>query len=146
MLRRIARASVWARDGVRAEDWRFRGLFRFVLPATDVFFLWFGFVGWQNGIVSVQQEASPTWQTWWSAGIAVAALIALVGVAFPRLWWVELVGKIPLISLVSVYIFILFARGPLVAATGGLVCILILLPIWRVGDLGFTAWLRKADG
>lgn len=145
-MRALWRASVWGPSGVRPEDWRFRGIFRFVLPLTDVFFLWFGGVGWNNGIVSVTEAAGATWQTWWSAGIALSALTAFVGVSFPRLWLVELCGKIPLVGLVSAYVALYLGRGfsdPNVTALAGLICILILLPVWRIGDLGFTAWLRK---
>lgn len=149
MLKRIARASVWARDGVPAEYWRFRGIFRFVLPLTDVFFLFFGAVAWNNGLTSVARAAGHEWQTWWSAGIALAALVALVGVSFPRLWVVELCGKVPLIGLVSVYLFVLLRNGiqdPQVLATSGLIVILILLPIWRIADLGYESWLQKRKG
>ena len=146
LMRRLAAASVWAQHGVPVEDRRYRGLYRWVLPLTDVFFVWFGVAGWHNGIASVQDATSPTWQTWWSAALAVAAFLALVGVAFPRLWALELIGKVPLVGLVSVYVVILIARGfedSYVAATGGLVCILILLPVWRIADLRTTAWGLK---
>jgi hypothetical protein len=145
-LRALFGASVWSRDGVRAEDRRFRGIFRYVLPLTDILFLFFGVVGWHNGIRSVEQVAGNEWQTWWSLGLAAAAFVALVGVAFPRLWLVELAGKIPLIVLVTVYVWVMLGRGlddPKVLATAGLVVILILLPVWRVADLGFTSWAKK---
>ncbi len=146
-LRRIAAASVWAPDGVSAHDWRFRGIFTWVLPLTDVFFMMFGLVGWWQGVGTVSETASPGWQEWWSLGIAGAATVALLGVSFPRLWWLELAGKIPLIGLVSVYIVVLFARGtvnPQVTATAGLIMILVLLPVWRVADLsGAVPWLKK---
>lgn len=144
-LQRVARASVWARNGVRPEDWRFRGVFRYVLPATDLLFLYFGVVGAVNGIRSMQDELGGLGQVLWSAGIAVAAFVALVGVSFPKLWLVELCGKIPLIALVAMYVVLVLGRGsndPLVLASAGLVAILVLLPLWRVGDLGFESWLR----
>ena len=153
--RRAARSSVWGPDGLRVvlrgredDDGRFAGIFRWVLPLTDVFFFWFGAVGWWNGIATVEATASPTWQSWWSASIAAAALVAFVGLAFPRLWWVEVIGKLPLIGLVSVYVVIFAARGaddPLVAATAGLICILILLPIWRLFDLSGEWRLARAQ-
>lgn len=148
MLKRIASATVWAPNGVRAEDWRFRGIYRFVLPVTDILFFWFGAAGWYNGVASVQDAAGIRWQEWWSLSLALAAAVAFVGIAFPRLWLVEVMGKIPLIALVFVYIVITFARGlsdPNIIATSGIIAILILLPIWRVGDLGFAAWLRKTS-
>jgi hypothetical protein len=149
VLRRLFEASAWGRNGVPPEDWRYRGLTRWVLPLTDVFFLWFGAAGVLAGVGSVEAAASQTWQEYWSLGIAIAALVALIGVIFPKLWLVELLGKIPLIGLVSVYVAIFLIRGttgePDVLPTAGLICILILLPIWRIGDLGFVAWRRKRD-
>lgn len=138
MFKRLAQATVWAPNGIRREDWRFRGIFRFVLPFTDIFFLWFGVVGVINGVASVQDVTSASWQTGWSAGIALFSLLAFLGVSFPKLWWLELSGKAFLIGLVTGYIALFLARGfsdPAVLATAGLIVILILLPIWRVGDL-----------
>ena len=143
MFRRLWRETVWSPNGVPKEDWPFRGLFRWVLPLTDVFFIWFGLAGWWQGINTVQEAASPAWQVYWSSYLAIAATIALVGVAFPRLWWLELCAKVPLISLVSVYIVVLLERGltmPQVQATAGLVVILVLTPIWRVWDLSGNLW------
>lgn len=138
--------TVWHRRGVPPSAWRFRGIFRYVLPLTDLFFLWFGIVGWNNGVRSVIEATSVQWQTWWSLGIAVSAAGAFVGVALPRLWRIELASKVVLIGLVSAYIALFLLRGsedPLVAATAGLIVILILLPIWRVLDLSRTLNLGK---
>lgn len=146
LILRVARASVWHRDGLPEQHRRFRGIFRYVLPLSDILFLYFGIVGWHNGIRSVEEAAGQEWQTWWSLGIAVSAFVALVGVSFPKLWLVEVVGKIPLISLVWLYIFLFLARGAddeKVTATAGLIVILILLPIWRVADLGFASWEQQ---
>lgn len=145
LLWRFWKLTVWGPGGVRAEDWRFRGIFRFVLPATDLIFMYFGIVGWWNGVGSVEDAAGSTWQAWWSLAIALSALGAFVGVGFPKLWLLELCAKLFLIGLVSAYVLLFLARGlsdPLITATAGLIVILILLPVWRVGDLGFVAWTR----
>ena len=145
-MKRLWHQTVWAPEGVSAADWRFRGIFRFVLPTTDLFFLFFGIVGWNNGVGSVQNAAGEAWQTWWSLGIAISAAIALIGVVFPRLWAIEAFGKIVLIGLVSYYVLLYVSRriaDPNIAALAGLICILILLPIWRIADLGRVAWKMK---
>lgn len=142
---RFLRVTVWGPGGVRAQDWRFRGIFRFVLPSTDILFIYFGIVGWWNGVGSVEEVAGSQIQASWSLAIAFFGLAALVGVSFPKLWLIELGGKVVLIGLVSGYVLLFLARGlsdPLVSATAGLIVILILLPAWRVGDLGFVAWTR----
>lgn len=151
-MRRIFEASVWAPNGVRAEDWRFRNIFRVVLPLSDVLFFYFGYIGWRNGLTSVATSAGDEWQTIWSAGIAIAAVIAFVGVAFPRLWLLELMGKIPLISFITVYIVVITTNGVAndrILAVSGLMVILILLATWRIGDLAaehassfYQAWVR----
>jgi hypothetical protein len=149
IIRRLLNATVWARAGVPASAWRFRGIFRFVLPVTDLLFLWFGIVGWRNGIASVSLAAGNVWQLYWSAAIALTAFASLVGVSFPRLWAVELGARIPLVGLVAGYIALSLGRGltdPNVTALAGLEVILILLVIWRVGDLGFVAWQHGHGG
>lgn len=149
LFARLAAATIWSRNGVSAADWRFRGLFRFVLPLTDLFFLYFGVVGFIGGVSSVQHAAGHTWAACWSIGIAASALGAMIGVAFPKLWAVELGAKIVLIGLVSAYVA-LFAAKIITdfhtSASTGLVLILILLPVWRVGDLGVVAWKRGHGG
>lgn len=147
LLKRIARASVWAKDGIKPEHWRFRGIFRVVLPLTNVLFLWFGCVGMTRSVGSVAEAAGGTWQTFWSAGIALSALACLVGVVFPKLWALEALAKAVLIGHVSVYLALYLQRGsdePTVTATAGLMVILILLPVWRLGDLGLEWSERKA--
>lgn len=146
---RLVNATVWARSGVPAKDWRYRGIFRIVLPLTDLFFFYFGIVGWHNGIASVSDAAGNVWQTYWSAAITVTAFASLVGISFPRLWALELGARIPLVGLVAGYIALSLGRGltdPNVTGLAGLEVILILLVIWRIGDLGFVAWQHGHGG
>lgn len=143
LLRRAFSTTVWAREGVSAADWRYRGLYRFVLPMTDLFFAYFGVVGWLNGVLSVRDAAGHTFNTWWSGCIAITALVALIGVSFPRLWAMEMLAKIGLVGLVFTYVLLSGLRvftDFRASATAGLVFILILLPLWRLSDLSLIAW------
>lgn len=148
MFKKLWEQTVWAPGGVPQEDYRFRGLFRWVLPLLDLAFIYFGVAGWWAGIATVAQATTHTWQEYWSAGIAVAAFVALVGVAFPRLWWVEVAGKAPMVGLVFVYLVLFLSRSttdPLLWATAGLYFTFALLPIWRLGDLGYVWWKRRVE-
>jgi hypothetical protein len=139
ILKRLARASVWAPGNIRPEDWRFRGIFRFVLPVTNLIFLYFGVVGFFNGVGSVSDATSAAYAAFWSAGIAFVSVGCLVGVSFPKLGPLELVSKVLLISLVASYVAVLAVRSfhlPASQATAGLLLVLIILPLWRVLDLG----------
>jgi hypothetical protein len=136
LLNRIREVTVYADDYLPHE--RARGLYRYGLPIIDILFLYFGVVGFTNGVGSVQEATSNTWQAYWSLGIAFTAGMCWVGVTFPRLWALELAFKCVLIGLVAGYVALFLFRGahdPLVTATAGLIIILIVLPIWRVGDL-----------
>lgn len=137
--------SVWGPNGVTADAWRFRGIFRVVLPLTDLFFAYFGVVGWLSGIGSVQHATGGHYAAWWAAAIAVSAVGALVGVSFPKLWGIEMAAKIVLVGLIAQYVILFIGRIITdfhTSASAGLVLILVLLPIWRIGDLGFVAWKR----
>lgn len=152
IARRIAAASVWSPNafprGITPADdtaWRFRGIFQFVLPLTDAFFAYFGIVGAIHGEAAVAHATGPVWQQIWSAILALGALGALLGVSFPKLWFVELPAKIVLVGAVGVYLYISLAWVYLdfaASASTGVVCILVLLPLWRIGDLGVVAGKR----
>jgi hypothetical protein len=145
-LKRLYAQTVWAPGGVPEDLWEVRGIFRWVLPLTDVFFLWFGAVGFTNGIGSVEGLTSERWQLWWSLCLAVSAFGALVGVAFPKLRRFELFSKLALVGTVSVYILVFIYRGaqdPQIAPTAGLVCNLVLLPIWRIFHISGRSWKKR---
>ena len=144
MFKRLFAASIWASGNIRPEDWRFRGIFRVVLPVGNLIFLYFGVVGFARGVGSVTDATNTTYAAFWSGAIALASLACLVGVAFPKLGKLELGAKIVLIGLVASYVAVLTARSfevPGSQATAGLMSALIVLPVWRVLDPGFQ--LRK---
>jgi hypothetical protein len=143
-MHRILARTIWApgRFPPTSPDYRFRNIFRVVLPLTDILFVWFGVVGFVNGIGSVQVAAGDGYAAVWSLLIALAAFIALIGVTLLRNV-PELVAKLLLIGLISSYLLIQVQRGfddPLVAATAGALIILVLLPVWRVLDLGVLVY------
>jgi hypothetical protein len=144
MFKRLFAASIWAPGNIRPDDWRFRGIFRYVLPGNNLIFLYFGVVGFINGVGSVTDATSAAYAAFWSASIAIVSLVCLIGVSFPKLGAVELAGKLVLIGLVALYVAVLAVRSLDVItsqATAGLLVMLVTLPIWRVLDLGVQ--LRK---
>lgn len=137
----ILAPTVWAFDRF-ADEPRIRGIFHWVLPLTDVAFIWFGVVGVLNGVRSVQDVTSVSWQTGWSALLSLSAMCALVGISISKLWPLEVVGKVILFGCTMVYIGVYFARGhdnPQTVATAGLFHVLIFVVLWRLGDLGADA-------
>lgn len=148
LYRYLKSISVWGLDGVPEEDRRIRGLLRWVLPILDIAFIWFGLAGWWAGLATVEHATSVGWQQYWSMGIAITSFVALVGVSFPRLWYIEIMGKAPLVGLVFVYLILFISKSttdPLLWATAGLYCTFALLPIWRLSDLGYIWWRRRVE-
>lgn len=145
-VQRLLLATVWAPGALREEDQRIRHLLRVFLPLTDLGYIYFGVVGAVNGLASVERATSGQWQRGWSIVLAVSGLMALIGVAFPRLVSLEMVGKALMIGGISTYLSIMVIRGASeanVTAIAGLLFGLVYLPMWRIGDLG----TRKAkDG
>lgn len=147
MLRRLWGASVWSKSGLRPEDHRIRHLLRVFLPLTDAGYIYFGIVGAVNGLQSVARITDPTWQRGWSVILAASGLMALIGVAFPRLVTLEMVGKAFMIGGISTYLVIMVGRGATeanVTAVAGLLFGLAYLPMWRIGDLGVRRALQGA--
>lgn len=148
-LKRIVRASVWAVDGVTPSEWRYRGLLRFVLPLSDALILWFAVDGFfASNIDTISDHVGGNYAHWWALTLAIGALFALVGLSFPRLWAFELVGRIAYVALICGYLGVEFAsvvHDPHTAAQTSLGLALVLLPGWRVGDLGYIWWQRRVE-
>jgi hypothetical protein len=147
-LQRLLAPTIWGAESIKPEDHRVRGLLRWVLPATDLLFAYFGLVGFFLHVGSVAAAAGSDWQTGWSGGLALSALACFVSISFPRLWVLEIVSKISLIFHVLFYIVLQLGRifDPEVSAFSGLIVILILTPAWRLGDLAseaFRPWLSR---
>ena len=80
-------------------------------------------------------------------GMAVIAMICLLGVIFPALWAVELVGKAILVGIVSAYAttILLFASNP--QPNDFIVLMLAFslpLPLFRISLLGEEIKERRA--
>lgn len=103
-MRRLWALTVWHPDGVRADDWRQRHTLRVWLPLFDfgiVFLggLWAAFYG---SPILWRLFPAPLIETAGTA-MAITGLVCFVGVIFPRLWPLELVGKLGLIFLIGCY-------------------------------------------
>lgn len=142
-MRQLFNATVWASDGVPSDARRFRNIFRIVLPLTDALFIRFGVVGVRDGLHLVSDGDMHQYGLWWPVCLVLASLASLIGVVFPKLWSLELVGRICMVGLVAGYAAVGVANIFTDAnqnALVGLIIILILLQAWRVGDLGLVAW------
>lgn len=138
--------TVWGRDSIPPTERRFRGLTQFVLPVTDLSVVFFSAVGWLTASFPNPSHTGHTFAAWWAGSLVIAAILALIGVSVPKLWPVELVGRLGYLSLLVG--FLALAVGPALhdvetAASLVLSATLLWLPAWRVSDLGYVWWTRR---
>lgn len=138
-LRAVGRASIWHRDSISIEDYGDRHTLRIWLPLFDLVAigggLWATFYGspilrrlFPVDLVEVAAFA-----------MALAATVCLIGVAFPRLWPIELIGKLGLIFLFGCYAGIVAFYPSNPDANNGFVVFVLILamftPFARVSKL-----------
>lgn len=114
MLARVFAASIWAPGAIPADEWKFRNLKRVWLPAYDVVAILAGVVATVQGSPLLNRLFTEPVVNCLGAGMSLVALVCLIGVAFPRLWVVEFVGKVLLVGIIAAYAatIFLFASNP----------------------------------
>lgn len=108
---RLLRNTVWAKDGIQPEDWKFRDLQRIWLPLYDLVALYAGLMGLFFGSPLLQRIVGGTDHDgiidpidWFTGMFALTALMCLFSVIHPRMWALEIVSKVILVGMISGYI------------------------------------------
>ena len=145
----LYRASIWHPDAIPPDEWKFRSLKRVWIPLYDLVAagagIWALFFGspilhrlFANGVVD------------FAGGVfAVSALVCLAGISFPRLWRVEIIGKLILLALLGTYAVCvaIFRSNPDQSAL--FVCFILVLaiplPLFRLTLLGEEIKDRSSD-
>lgn len=114
--------TVWARDGIQPEDWKFRDLQRIWLPLYDLIAAFAGLMGMLFGspllgkvFGGVDNYATIDPVDWATGGFMLVALACLISVIHPRLWAMEIGFKVILVGMIAGYIYAIIAfgeRGP----------------------------------
>lgn len=108
------RSSIWCEDAIPPNEWKYRNLKRVWLPVYDLVAIWAGIQAVAFGSTLLNRLFPPMLVDTVGVVFTAAAVAALLGVAFPRLWAVEILGKIVLVGLVAGYVsaILLFSRTP----------------------------------
>jgi hypothetical protein len=152
-MRALWRATIWHRDAIPLHEQKYASLKRVWLPLYD-------FVAVLAGVAAIVWGSRLLDRLYGSftdpigGFFTLVALVCLAGVAFPRLWAVELAGKFVLVGMICAYIAaIIVSPSPeqllaqeapswFVVAMLGLN---LWLPFWRIENLT-TEWAdRRAD-
>lgn len=113
-LRTLWRASIWEKNAIPPDEWKFRALKRVWLPIYDLIAVWSGIQAVLFGSALLNRLFPPGLVDLVGMVFTLAAVAALAGVAFPRLWMVEVIGKVLLVGLVAGYVtaIVVFSRTP----------------------------------
>lgn len=151
MLTRLWGASIWAKDAIDPDEYKYRSFKRVWLPLYDVIAIGAGI--WATLFGSPILHRLFPKDTVDAAGmlLALAATVCLMGVIFPALWLVEVVGKILVTFLLGSYAacVLLFRTDPGDPSSGFVVFILalaLIVPFIRLSILGEEWKERHSEG
>ena len=113
-MRRLWRASIWHPDALPPDEWKYRNLKRVWLPLYDVIAIFAGIQAVMYGSTILNRLFAPVMVDTLGLVMTLVATVCLAGVAFPRLWVVEIIGKVMLVGLVAGYVttILLFSENP----------------------------------
>lgn len=141
VFRKLWEQSIWYPAAVPpSEGLASRELKRIVLPVFDALVIVMGLNAVTYGMPSFDLVYSPVIATLAAWVLLVAGVLALVGIAFPRLWISEAVGKLMMVGVLGGYagsLWVLLTQGQWARAfvAAGLTA-LIVLPLWNLARLG----------
>lgn len=129
------------------QEWKYRNLKRILLPTVDVLFIAGGILGARNGIPAIDDIYPP-----WVADLggyvfSLCGLVALLGVAFPRLWLLEVWAKSAILSMTAGYLvallFATFGGRPQSSYVMSMAGVALAVVAWRLSILSYEARERK---
>lgn len=128
-LRRIGQASIWASGAIPAEEFKYRHIKRVWLVYFDVVSILIGAMAMAHGTRLMRTFFNEETINVFGALFGVAAFVALLGVAFPRLWVPEIIGKVIIVGMLGAYASILWFGYFTGLTEGGFVAAMVLLPL-----------------
>lgn len=103
-LRRLYAESIWHPDAIPSEDWKYRNLKRIWMPFYFVIAIYSGAAAIASGSRLLFRLFGQDLTDWLGAAYFLVAFVALVSVAFPRLWAPSIVATSLLAGMVAGYI------------------------------------------
>lgn len=101
-MRDVWRATIWHRDAIPLHEKKYASLKRVWLPLYDAVAMWAGLNAILFGSRLLDRLYGDATDIIGGFFIAVA-FVCLAGVALPRLWAVEMVGKLLLVGMIVTY-------------------------------------------
>jgi len=145
-LRRVWAASIWAPDAIPADEYKFRNLKRVMFPVIDVLFVLGGLSAAAYGVPAISEFFTNETVDLYAYTLSTVAFVCFLGVAFPRLWPLEVMAKSALLGLNALYFTALFILTAVGEGNRGFVVIIAAVAmcpiIWRINVLG-SEWQER---
>jgi hypothetical protein len=149
-LVRAWEASIWHPAAIPPEEWKYRTLKRIWLPVYDVLVMFTGLwaILWGGSPLLRRMLPDDVIQM---IGVLLmfVGFAALMGIAFPRFWRIEILAKIALVTLLTSYAASVWIFNLLGDLSSGLVsfivCLGIPLALFRLQLLGEEIKERRED-
>lgn len=148
-MRRLFRGTIWDPDAIPALERKYAGPLKwFVFPAFDIIMAAIGARALFVGVPSIESlypsgVASVIYLAW-----LILGLVCLVGAVIPKLWPLEIVGKVALFAMLFLYLIAMRVSPTPVDgakdAVSGLLLAAMLIPCLRLWILGIELRARKA--
>lgn len=139
-LRRVGGATIWAPGAIPPEERKYAGpLKRVALPVLDLLLVLGGFYAVTSGIPALDDLLPEHVSDALGFLFVVCACVCLLGAAFPRLWGVEVAGKILVVAILGMYFIALRTVDggtPTRLFVSAVVLWSLVLPILRLWWLG----------
>lgn len=136
----LIQISIWSKTAIPAEEWKYRNVKRVLFPLIDFILFLGGFSAAYFGVPAISEFFPRAIVDTFSTLLSVAALLAFIGVVFPRLWGLEIVANAIVLGLtVGYYVALVIltvngqGRGGFILAIASIALAVI---IWRLSMLG----------
>lgn len=148
-MRWLARQTIWHPGAIPESEGEVgRDIKRWVLPTIDLLLIVGGILGLRGGLPTFAVIYNQAVATAASGAVLALASLCLIGVAFPRLWLIELTAKCGLALVLVTYSILLLALAAAEAGTRGFVAgvsaALCTIIVWRIVWLGRERRRRAA--
>lgn len=149
---RLGRASIWYPSAIPHDaGHRYESpIKRVFLPAYDLIILWLGLGGLVVPLQAVGQALPMPWPNVLYIALAAAGIVCFFGIAFPRLWRMEIAGKVAILGLLAMLVVSMILAGITIPGHTGITITPIMIglmipPLIRLWTLGSELGDRRAS-
>lgn len=148
-MRKLFSKSIWAPGAIPPQEWKYRNMKRVMFPVIDLLLFVAGLSAIFGGAPAISAFFPDELVDLYGFSMCAIALTCLLGVSFPRLWPVEMIGKSLMLGLVTGYtvsLLTLAIEGDDKRSFVVYFALIAMCPIvWRISLLGSEWQARKLE-